>query len=305
MEEIETWMENRVVPMARLKEVAWFGLPKKHRGTLWLVLLDVLGSSLSDHPSQISHRVKVYASLSATSSSPLLSSDILSPSFMSPIKAGKQIEKDVKRMDTRIKGKDYSSTYSRAMFVFARTRPVIGYVQGMCHIFRVFHSVLAQTYSESEAEALSYFCFSKVVGQALDCFSSGQQGIERAIEEIEALLLKYAKEVHEHFQAIGLDVKYFAYNWMSTFLFREFEGHEKVMDAHFSLGVSSFLRFNVALAISTVLFLKDRICNSNFDEALILLQNLGSQPWTNSDIDVLLSLAYIVYSDGDLEVSEG
>lgn len=300
MEEVETWMESRVVPMERLKEVAWFGLPESRRGTLWLVLLDVLGPSLNDHPSQISQRVKVYASLSATSSSPPLSSDILSPSFMSPVRAGKQIEKDVKRMDTRIKGEDHSGTYSRAMFVFARTRPVIGYVQGMCHIFRVFHSVLAQTYAENEAEALSYFCFSKVVGQALDCFSSGQQGVERAIEEIEELLVKYAKDVHKHFERIGLDVKYFAYNWMSTFLFREFEGHEKVMDAHFSLGVSSFLRFNVALAISILLFLKDRICSSGFDEALPLLQNLGAQPWTSSDIDVLLSLAYIVYSDGYL-----
>ncbi|OAG29025.1 hypothetical protein NEDG_01164 [Nematocida displodere] len=298
-------MERGAIDVQRLRELAWFGIPEKRRGLLWPVLLDVLSPLLSEHPQQIAQRRKTYVSALSIPISPLLSPETLSPPFTSLTRTNKQIEKDVKRINTLASGKDASETYVRAMGVFAKTRPVVGYVQGMCEIFKVFHDVLTETYPPDEAEALSYFCFSKLLVQVLDCFSTGQQGVERAIEEIEALLHVYASRLMLHFSGIGLEVKYFAYNWMSTFLFREFSAYKQVMDAHFSLGWGSFVPFNIAFSAALVFFLKDSLEEAGFEHALHTLQHVSERAWTPQELERLLAIAYVIFSKGQLPQSGG
>ncbi|KAI5191175.1 TBC1 domain family member 2 [Nematocida sp. AWRm77] len=285
--------------MRELKERAWFGLGSGERAVGWLVLLDVLSPSVDQHAQSIEQRKRAYSLLVQSPGSPVLSPDIGSPSFTPQAKMLRQIEKDVRRVGITHAERE---VYTRAMCAFSKQHPVIGYVQGMCEIFRVFYDVFSSEFDLEASEALSYFCFVKVVGRALDHFSSGQQGIERVIEEIDELLRKHAQDLHAYFSSIGLETKYFAYNWSSTFLFREFSAHKAVMDAHFSLGVCEFTRFNTSFAISVVLFFKDKLAKKPFEEALLLLQNIGAYPWTKEGLSQVLAIAYVVYSGGSLNI---
>ncbi|KAI5171160.1 TBC1 domain family member 2 [Nematocida sp. LUAm3] len=276
-----------------LRENAWFGLKEKERSRSWLVLLDIIGPLPEEHGKQIKARRDMYDDSIKGLNTPISSPEILSPSS-GHNKQLKQIEKDINRME--IESKEIKERYTRAMLVFSRKYLVIGYVQGMCDIFNVFYEVHSSVWSPDDSEMLSYFCFSRVTGQALDCFGTRQSGIERSIEEIEELIRIHVPDVYRHFRSIGLEIKYFAYNWMSTFMFREFSYHKKIMDAHFSLGISSFLRFNVSFSVSVIFFLKNQILLKDFEKSILFLQNLSNYPWKNEDLNYLLSLAYIIYS---------
>lgn len=289
----------RWIDVRELKEQAWFGLAAKDRGVGWLVLLDVLSPATEQHPVQVAQRCEAYTALLKAPGSPVLSPETASPSFVAQAKTHRQIEKDVKRVELA-PGEEVR--YTRAMRAFAKQHPVIGYVQGMCEIYQVFYDVLSAEVSGEAAEALGYFCFVKVVGRTLDHFSSGQQGIERVIEEIDRLLQRHAQSLYRYLTGIGVETKYFAYNWMSTFLFREFARHQQVMDAHFSLGVSEFTRFNTSFALAIVIFFRDQLINQPFEDVLSLLQHISDYPWTPGQIEQLLAVAYVVYSGGELPV---
>ncbi|KAI5186130.1 TBC1 domain family member 2 [Nematocida homosporus] len=283
-----------------LREAAWFGLGAGERSASWLILLDVLGADRDNWEEQMKSRRVIYNGLVQGLDKPSVSPDILSPSLL-PQKIVKQIEKDMVRMES-VLGETLRERCLRAMRIFSRKHPVIGYVQGMGEIFKVFYEVHAAEYSAIDAEMLAYFCFARIVGQALDCFGSGQLGIERSIEEIDELLEKYAQRVKEVLVRKGVEVKYFAYNWMSTFMFREFADYKKVMDAHFSLGVPGFLRFNISFATSVVIFFRKEIARDSFEDILGLLQNLNRYKWEADVLDKILSMAYILYSDGRLQL---
>jgi len=293
MKEREEWID-----VSQLKERAWFGLSEEERGISWLVLLDVLSPSKSKHRLQIGQRKAAYADLAEFHATPSASPNYLSPSIASQTKMNREIEKDVKRITRR---REEDQAYIRAMRVFSKKNPVIGYVQGMCEIFKVFYEVYVSHFEEQEVEALAYFSFAKIAGGALDHFSSGQQGVERAIEEIEKQMGRYCKDVSVRFKELGVEVKYFAYNWMSTFMFREFSGHKKVMDAHFSLGVGEFMKFNVSFALSVVIFFKKTVITKNFEDTLFVLQNTSEYPWTEKELDKLLAISYIIYSGGTFQ----
>lgn len=295
--EEEANREGRI-NIRELQENAWFGLKEEDRSISWLILLDIISPDTKRHTKEIEERKKKYKEMVALSLEPITSPDVLSPSG-DPEKTIRQIKKDVRRIE-EVKDKAVADMYIRSMSVFWRKHIVIGYVQGMCEIFKVFYCVHKERHKEEEAEALSYFCFARIVVHAIDCFGSRQQGIERAIEEIEVLIKKYSPEIDKHFRRIKIEIKYFSYNWMSTFMFREFYQHKKIMDAHFSLGVQAFMQFNICFSISVVLYFRDKILSMDFDNALRTLQSISEYPWEDQDLDRLLSVAYIVFSNGTL-----
>ncbi|KAI5179770.1 TBC1 domain family member 2 [Nematocida sp. AWRm80] len=292
---------REVIDVISLKESAWFGVEENKRSISWLVLLDILGPFVEEHPAEINRRKKTYFSILSHPTTPI-HSPILSPT-LAVDKTVRQIEKDVKRLETKYKGIDLSPRYNRAMSIFSKKYPVIGYVQGMCEIFKVFLEVHLDNHEIDCAEALAYFCFTKIVCQSLDSFSSGQQGIERSLVEIEDLLEKYSPRTIEHLKRTGVEIKYFGYNWMSTFLFREFNSYKSVLDAHFSLGSSNFMRFNVSFAVSIVIHLHQEILSRAFESILQLLQNISQIDWTEEQLQNTLAIAYIIYSRGELSIN--
>ncbi|KAH9385896.1 TBC1 domain family member 2 [Nematocida major] len=280
-----------------LREKAWNGLHEKERGIVWLVLLDVISPCESSHESEIQARIKAYLELSEEET--FLTPDfLLSPSNLN--KAYKQIQKDVLRIKSTFQGTDISDRYIKAMQIFTRKHSVIGYAQGMCEIFKLFIDVYAVGYSVEEAEALSYFCFTKIVCTYLDYFSSRQAGIERSIFEIQVLIKKYAPDLERHFSREGVEVKYFAYNWVSTFLIREFMQHKEVFDAHFSLGPEEFVRFNEAFSAGIIFHLSGSLLESDFEGIIRTLQNLQDRAWSRPEIEKLLSIGFVIYSGGRL-----
>ncbi|KAI5192297.1 TBC1 domain family member 2 [Nematocida minor] len=281
-----------------LREKAWFGFSEEERSTAWLVLLDIIGPSDEHIESSIQQKALLYLSSCSQKTQMHSPEVVLSPD--STFKVQKQIKKDVLRINTSINNEDRSKSFHRAMELFARKYAVVGYVQGMCDIFKLFIDVHSVSHDLEQAEALSYFCFVKIVSNYLDYFSSRQAGIERSIEEIEYLIDKNSPRLFSYLSKLKIEIKYFAYNWMSTFLFREFAAHKEVFDAHFSLGPEEFVQFNVSFATGIVIYLQDRLMKKDFEGVVHTLQNIQSEKWTKSDIEKILSIAFIIYSNGTL-----
>ncbi|KAI5160435.1 TBC1 domain family member 2 [Nematocida ausubeli] len=290
----QTPMEN----VQELRDAAWFGLEKQKRSTGWLILLDIISPSMSALGVGIENKCRAYESLNKQGTHISSPEILLSP--LTHDKVHKQISKDVLRIECDVKGVDTSKSYIRAMAIFSKRYPVISYVQGMCDIFKLFMDVHSISHDTHVAEALSYFCFEKIVSKYLDYFSSRQVGIERSIEEIEELLQKNRPKLFLHLQKSSVEVKYFAYNWMSTFLIREFLHHKEVFDAHFSLGPAEFIRFNVSFATALVIYLQDTLMSSDFEGILYTLQRINEIEWSTMEIQRVLSVSYIIYSGGSL-----
>lgn len=282
-----------------LREAAWFGFTQEERSTAWLVLLDIISPAPEQQEADLKERCALYASLCAQDVQMHSPEILLSPESIA--KVHKQIGKDIMRTHTFVYYKDRAESFRRAMELFSKKYSIVGYVQGMCDIYKVFIDVHSSVYTEEQAEAVSYFCFVRIVSNYLDYFSSRQAGIERSIEEIEHLLAKNRPCLYAHLKKMKVEIKYFAYNWMSTFLFREFLDHKEVFDAHFSLGPEEFIRFNVAFAAGIVVYLQDRILKQKEFEGIVrILQNIQNEPWTKQDIQKLLSISYVIYAKGTL-----
>ncbi|EIJ87304.1 TBC1 domain family member 2 [Nematocida parisii] len=284
--------------MQTLRESAWFGLPRDKRSISWLILLDIIGPSTTEIDNDIRSRCKAYEQLNKQGMRMNSPEILLSP--LTHDKVHKQISKDVLRIECDVRGINTSECYIKAMSIFSRRYPVISYVQGMCDIFKMFMDVHSLTHEIGTAEALAYLCFEKIIGKYLDHFSSQQAGIERSIQEIEDLLMKHRPVLMKYLYKHSVEVKYFAYNWMSTFLMREFLQHKEIFDAHFSLGVEEFLRFNISFAVSVVIHLQNILMESDFEGILHTLQHIQEMHWERKEVQKVLSMCYIIYSGGTL-----
>lgn len=310
--EYSEMLGRRVVDISRLKEAAWFGVPEAHRKRVWLVLLNVLDYNTHMHALQIEKKIRTYTNSIlniSNENSPAMHEEAAEgakPDLSIRDKDKKQIEMDIRRAKgVVVGGRDVSQMYYRAMALTSRRRAAVGYVQGMCDIYGAFLEVFlerpsggAEERGDLEAEAMSYFCFSKILDQVQDHFVDKQEGLQRAIDRIGGLIQATDPGVHACLQGMGLETKFFAYNWLATFLFREFRGTflREVLDAHFSLGISEFLPFNEAFCASLVISLRAEILRMDFNDALTLLHQVGDIPWTHQKMREVLSLAFVIYS---------
>lgn len=292
-EAFQAILSKRVVDIEELREASWFGVPPQHRPLVWLILLNIIDYNTEDHHLQIEKKVERYLQSIArisNESSPVLFGD----SIDLEDKDRRQIERDVRRDG----GANEQGMYFRAMALTSRRRAAVGYVQGMCDIYGVFLEVFMETHPEKQAEALSYFCFSRVIDQVQENFVENQEGLVKGIERVEHMLRREDAEVYNHIVGVGVQVKDFCSKWLSTFFVREFKDTfiKTVMDAQFSLGIGSFLSFNEALCVAVVLVLKKEILRlTEFEEVITLLLNLStSTKWEEEKIRRILSMAYVM-----------
>jgi TBC1 domain family member 2 len=294
--EYEEVLGKRVVDLFRLRELAWGGVPEEHRPRVWLILLGILDYNTQGHQAQIERKTLSY--LRSIESLSVESSPAEEAEILLEERKKKQIEKDIKRMCTVIRGVEYAHVFYRAMAFTSRRRGAVGYVQGMCDIFKEFLKVFSSM-DRGASEAMSYLSFSRLLGEVQEHFTERQEGVKKSVTAIDRLLRENDREAYLHLQRVGVETKYYAHKWMSTFLFREFEGEflEVILDAHFSFGIGEFLRFNESFCVGIVISLKEEVLCRGFEEALVLLQGIGEYPWRMSQVREALARAFIVYAN--------
>ncbi|CAH02943.1 GTPase-activating protein GYP1 [Kluyveromyces lactis] len=183
----------------------------------------------------------------------------------------------------------------------------------------------------SDVEADCFWCLSKLLEQITDYFIHGQPGILKQVKHLSQLVKRIDCDLFSHFESEHVEFLQFSVRWMNCLLMREFQmsmvirmwdtylsetsletsivSEDLMSDASTSLdrksrtsssGPSSsdsrqttLSEFHVFVCAAFLVKWSDELMKMDFQEIITFLQNPPTKSWKESDIEMLLSEAYI------------
>lgn len=202
----------------------------------------------------------------------------------------------------------------RVLFIWAVRHPASGYVQGINDLVTPFITVFLQERLGdsvpdvcsltdmtlitdemlSATEADSYWCFSKFIERILDHYTFNQPGIQRMVNKLEDLVKRLDAPLHEHLTTCGLEFLQFGFRWMNCLLMRELPHRLSVRlwDTYLAEG-AHFATLHVYVCAALLTRFSAELLIKDFSEILIFLQNVPTASWTEDDVGMLLSQAFM------------
>ncbi|KAI9635757.1 rab-GTPase-TBC domain-containing protein [Dioszegia hungarica] len=295
------------VDLAELRRLAWSGTPSEVRPIVWQLLLNYLPLPTQPRLTTLSRKRKEY-------------SQLVDQYFARGI-AGldqqiwHQIEIDVPR--TRPGAPLWSCltaqrSLERILYVWAIRHPASGYVQGIndlvCPFFQVFLSAYIDTDPElfdvthlppsvlSAIEADTFWCLSKLLDGIQDNYISQQPGIQRLVKRMSELVKRIDAPLSAHFEDQGVEFLQFAFRWMNCLLMREMSVKctIRMWDTYLAEGTDAFSQFHLYVCSALLVKYSERLREMDFQEMIIFLQRLPTDLWTDHDVELLLSEAYVL-----------
>lgn len=183
----------------------------------------------------------------------------------------------------------------------------------------------------SDVEADCFWCLSKLLEQITDYFIHGQPGILKQVKHLSQLVKRIDLDLYNHFEQEHVEFLQFSVRWMNCLLMREFQmpmvirmwdtylsetsletsiGSEDLMaDSSNSLDRKSRVstsaatasdsrqttlsEFHVFVCAAFLVKWSDELMKMDFQGIITFLQNPPTKDWKESDIEMLLSEAYI------------
>lgn len=219
----------------------------------------------------------------------------------------------------------------RILYVWAMRHPASGYVQGMNDLVTPFMYVFLTKYADSssstsssssaaagsildatnlqsifgtgesrgdqclaDAEADAYWCLTALLNSIQDYYTFSQPGIQRRVHFLRDLVSRVDAGLCAHLEQQGLDFLQFAFRWMNCLLMRELPFHLiiRVWDTYLAES-DGFAVFHVYVCAALLVSFSDRLMEMEFQELVMFLQNLPTESWTEKNIDIILSQAYM------------
>ena len=90
------------------------------------------------------------------------------------------------------------------------------------------------------AEADSYWCFTKILNEVLDNYSTTWPGIQKSFVNIKDIMNRVDPELLLHFEARGIDFYHIYFKWVTCLLLRQFSTKIglRLFDTYISLEAS-------------------------------------------------------------------
>lgn len=301
-------VEEPVVDLEKLRKLSWNGIPDEFRATTWQLLMGYLPSNSERRQQTLMKKRNEY-------------NEYVRQSF-SKGQAGldhtiwHQIHIDVPRTNPSIKLYQHlriQNSLEKILYCWAIRHPASGYVQGINDLctpfFQVFLSyhlrrdeidehVDLDTVSEDIlqfTEADTFWCLSKLLDGIQDNYTHGQPGILRQIQKMKELIGRIDAELFSHIQAQGIDFIQFAFRWMNCLLMRELSLQNviRMWDTYLSEGPDGFSDFHVYVCGAFLAKWSDHLKKLDFQDMIIFLQSIPSKDWTEKEVEILLSEAYM------------
>lgn len=238
------------------------------------------------------------------------------------MKTLRQIEMDLPRTHPEIAifhVAEVRNAMRRILYIYGMLNPNKNYVQGMNELLTPVLVVFFSSYLKEardrgvenflvreelcdtltgeeleEAEADAFWTFSLVVKSIEDNFIAEQPGILRRIARLEEIVREVDPMLSQHLARNGNEFIQFSYRWMNCLLMRElpFPLVVKLWDALIAEedGLSDL---HVYFCAAMITKFRTELLAKGFEECIMFLQNLPTSEWKTSDIDVLLSQAYV------------
>ncbi|KAK4375055.1 hypothetical protein RND71_005732 [Anisodus tanguticus] len=198
----------------------------------------------------------------------------------------------------------------RILYIWAIRHPASGYVQGINDLATPFLVVFLSEHAEgsidnwmmsdlpsekiTDIEADCYWCLSKLLDGMQDHYTFAQPGIQRLVFKLKELVRRIDEPVSTHMEEQGLEFLQFAFRWFNCLLIREIPFHlvTRLWDTYLAEG-DALPDFLVYIAASFLLTWSDKLLKLDFQEMVMFLQHLPTHNWSHSELEIVLSRAYM------------
>ncbi|KAI0254043.1 rab-GTPase-TBC domain-containing protein [Lactifluus subvellereus] len=297
------------VDMAELRKLAWSGIPDYLRPLAWPLLLGYLPLPTGLRSSTLERKRGEYQSLVDLTFAK--GKDGLDQQIWH------QIEIDVPRTRPGVQLWMHSSTQrclERILYVWAIRHPASGYVQGINDLATPFFQVFLSAYVDTDpedinpsilpsavlaaVEADSFWCLSRLLDGIQDNYITAQPGIQRSVKRMAELVARIDTPLSEHLAAQGVEFMQFAFRWMNCLLMREIsvKNTVRMWDTYLSEGPDAFSQFHLYVCSAFLVRWSDKLRAMDFQGIIMFLQSLPTQDWTDHEIEMLLSQAFVLNS---------
>ncbi|UKZ73337.1 hypothetical protein TrVFT333_000982 [Trichoderma virens FT-333] len=297
---------------------AWSGVPHEVRAMTWQLLLSYLPTNSERRVATLERKRKEYL-------------DGVKQAFErggttnSSSSAGKargldeavwhQISIDIPRTNPHIELYSYEATQrslERILYVWAVRHPASGYVQGINDLVTPFWEVFLGLYITDPdietgmdpgqlpksvldaVEADSFWCLTKLLDGIQDHYIVAQPGIQRQVAALRDLTARIDSNLSKHLEQEGVEFIQFSFRWMNCLLMREISVKNTIrMWDTYLAEEQGFSEFHLYVCAALLVKWSDKLVKMDFQEVMMFLQSLPTKAWTEKDIELLLSEAFI------------
>jgi len=312
-----------VVDLRALRAAAWSGVPHQCRALSWQLLLGYLPPNRAWRESTLERKRREYCEAVPQHF------DVPNAERTDGHRAMlHQILIDVPRTAPSVKifrNAVVQRALERILYIWALRHPASGYVQGINDLVTPFYFVFLSRHlprdrpcTEEDVEALSqqeldeveadaYWCLSKLIDSIQDHYTDSQPGIQRMVFKLSHLVKRIDAPLHAHLEEQGLQFIQFAFRWMTCLLMRELSLDLilRVWDTYLaeygasddaSTGSDGFAVLHVYTCAALMLKFSAELQRMEFQDLVIFLQRLPTTGWSDKEVGVLLSEAFVMKS---------
>ncbi|KAL5337862.1 RabGAP/TBC [Aspergillus crustosus] len=315
-------LQASTVPLAELRNLAWSGVPEEVRPMTWQLLLGYLPTNSERRLATLERKRKEYLegvrkaferSNSAAAGNPPSSTTGRGRGLDEAV--WHQISIDVPRTSPHIQLYSYEATQrslERILYVWAIRHPASGYVQGIndlvTPLWQVFLGMYVTDLNVEEGmdpgqlprsvldavEADSFWCLTKLLDGIQDNYIYAQPGIHRQVKALRELTMRIDSTLAKHLEQEGVEFMQFSFRWMNCLLMREVSIRNTIrMWDTYMAEEQGFSRFHLYVCAAFLVKWTDQLVQMDFQEIMMFLQALPTRDWTEKDIELLLSEAFI------------
>ncbi|KAK2581439.1 hypothetical protein KPH14_005114 [Odynerus spinipes] len=310
IDKFQSLLDASVLNLEELRQLSWSGVPAKLRSVTWRLLSEYLPANIERRQHVLERKrldywnlVKQYYDVERDEG------------FQDTYR---QIHIDIPRMSPLISLFQQTTVqliFERILYIWAIRHPASGYVQGMNDLVTPFFLVFLQEAIPVSAwqdienydvaslkkeqrdiiEADSFWCLSKFLDGIQDNYIFAQLGIQHKVNQLKELIQRIDAPLHQHLHQHGIDYLQFSFRWMNNLLTREIPLHCTIRLWDTYLAESDrFASFQLYVCAAFLLrWRRHLLLQPDFQGLMLMLQNLPTQNWTDSEIGDLFS-TYLV-----------
>ncbi|KAJ5700011.1 hypothetical protein N7455_011902 [Penicillium solitum] len=314
-------LQASTVSPTELRDLAWSGVPEEVRPMTWQLLLGYLPTNSERRISTLERKRKEY--LDGVRQAFDRGSGTSSANPPSTKGRGRgldeavwhQISIDVPRTSPHIPLYGYEATQrslERILYLWAIRHPASGYVQGINDLVTPFWQVFLGVYITDlnveegmdpgqlprsvldAVEADTFWCLTKLLDGIQDNYIYAQPGIHRQVRALRDLTVRIDAALAKHLEQEGVEFMQFSFRWMNCLLMREMSIKNTIrMWDTYMAEEQGFSRFHLYVCAAFLVKWTDQLVKMDFQEVMMFLQALPTKGWTEKDIELLLSEAFI------------
>ncbi|KAF7537445.1 hypothetical protein G7Z17_g12855 [Cylindrodendrum hubeiense] len=310
------------ISLPDLRSLAWSGVPGEVRAMTWQLLLSYLPTNSERRVTTLERKRKEYLD-GVRQAFERSGTNTANSANTAP--AGRtrgldeaiwhQISIDIPRTNPHIELYSYEATQrslERVLYVWAVRHPASGYVQGINDLVTPFWQVFLSIYigdpniesgmdpgqlpkSVLDAvEADTFWCLTKLLDGIQDHYIVAQPGIQRQVAALRDLTARIDANLSKHLEREGVEFIQFSFRWMNCLLMREItvKNTIRMWDTYLA-EEQGFSEFHLYVCAAFLVKWTDKLVHMDFQEVMMFLQSLPTKDWTEKDIELLLSEAFI------------